>query len=278
MKKVLVCLLVLALLGCAALAEGYLGDMVVVNCEEWVSLREYPGTEATRLAKVPLGARVLDCETASNGFAYCHYEGQDGYILLKYLEAAEEGAEPFEGDVVLDTTVNGLHVVAVRTFSNEQEHITVTCADGDNTLWTRTMDTSAGQVDCLDVFMGGTAEDPRVMLYQVMEGLASCDVTTGEPVWTLPASEANLGAGICHAVAKDGTMVIGGYFGPDPVAIDVDGHVLWRSDVEDENIFWLYEIELRDDCVAAHYEYFPEEGSGWVLYGYDGQKLGVERD
>lgn len=37
-------------------AFEYIGYMEVVNCDEWVSLREVPSTIAKRLTQVPLGA------------------------------------------------------------------------------------------------------------------------------------------------------------------------------------------------------------------------------
>ena len=46
-----------------ALADAeYIGNMEVVNCNEWVSLRESPSTSAKRLVKVSLGAIVSNCE------------------------------------------------------------------------------------------------------------------------------------------------------------------------------------------------------------------------
>lgn len=66
----------------------YLGESStrrIVNCNEWVSLRSAPSTSASRITKVPLGASVVFISYASNGFAYCTYNGHDGYILTKYL-------------------------------------------------------------------------------------------------------------------------------------------------------------------------------------------------
>lgn len=78
----------LVLLGASALAEvTYYGTMMVDNCEEWVSLRDGPGTGCGRLAKVPLFALVTDAEwePICGDFIYCNYDGQFGYILAKYL-------------------------------------------------------------------------------------------------------------------------------------------------------------------------------------------------
>lgn len=61
-----------------------MGSMRVVNCDEWVSLREYASTNAPRIAKVPLGA-VVEATWYNYSFAECEYHGATGYILLKYL-------------------------------------------------------------------------------------------------------------------------------------------------------------------------------------------------
>ncbi len=66
-------------------------NMRVVNCKDYVSLRQKPSTTSVRLAKVPLGALVLAYPEAGerNGFISCTYHGEDGYILAEYLEPVE---------------------------------------------------------------------------------------------------------------------------------------------------------------------------------------------
>lgn len=69
-----------------------LGNLTVVNCEEWVSLREHPDTNSTRLAKVPLGAKVEAYYYGSNqDFYVCFYDGKVGFILKKYLTNKASG-------------------------------------------------------------------------------------------------------------------------------------------------------------------------------------------
>jgi hypothetical protein len=53
--------LLLALLPLFSLAEEYVGNMEVVNCREWVSMREAPSTKARRVVKVSLGSIVSNC-------------------------------------------------------------------------------------------------------------------------------------------------------------------------------------------------------------------------
>ena len=60
----------------------------VVNCEEWISLREYPSTDAPVLARVPLGAfipRVGRDGPRTGDFAHGRYKGVEGYALYEYL-------------------------------------------------------------------------------------------------------------------------------------------------------------------------------------------------
>jgi len=63
-------------------------DMRVVRCKDFVSLRSGPSTSSKRLAKVSLGALVLALPGAEekNGFLWCSYHDQTGYILSEYLE------------------------------------------------------------------------------------------------------------------------------------------------------------------------------------------------
>ena len=87
--------------------QFYLGAMRVVRCRDYVSLRATPDKTGKVLAKVPLGAIVLYCSNNVNKYANsaykkqrelfirCEYEGQEGYILKKYLEPAPE-YEPAE--------------------------------------------------------------------------------------------------------------------------------------------------------------------------------------
>ncbi len=85
--------ILLMMLSLFAVAEDnpheYVGNMEVVNCNEWVSLREYPRTNAKRLVKVSLGAIVHDCYAYSDEWYYAEFDGYSGYILAEYLEPSD---------------------------------------------------------------------------------------------------------------------------------------------------------------------------------------------
>lgn len=65
--------------------KGYLGEYYVVNCKEWVSLREHASASSRRLAQVPLGTRVNTCYDTTFDFYLCEYDNNVGFILKKYL-------------------------------------------------------------------------------------------------------------------------------------------------------------------------------------------------
>lgn len=86
----LLLLLCIAFTMLPALADAeYIGNMEVVNCNEWVSLREKPSTSAKRLVKVSLGAIVSSCKQFSDDWIYAEYDGYGGYILAEYLEPSD---------------------------------------------------------------------------------------------------------------------------------------------------------------------------------------------
>ena len=93
MKKLLVMALVcLGIFSVSLSANAQMYYATVVNCNEWISLREYPSTSAPRITKIPLGATVKvyiayddDQACPRNGFYYCEYGGHFGYCLQAYL-------------------------------------------------------------------------------------------------------------------------------------------------------------------------------------------------
>lgn len=86
----LLLLLCMVLAAAPAMADGeYIGNMEVVNCNEWVSLREEPSTKSQRLVKVSLGAIVSNCRQVNDAWIYAEYDGYSGYILADYLEPSD---------------------------------------------------------------------------------------------------------------------------------------------------------------------------------------------
>lgn len=81
----------------AAAQDGYIGMMEVINCNEWVSIRERPSESAPRLTQVPLGAVVQDARPFNPKWIHASYNGFEGYILAEYLTPRKaEAAAPAE--------------------------------------------------------------------------------------------------------------------------------------------------------------------------------------
>ena len=97
LRVITVVALALALMLCACGAQAktstdyssvysnLIGAMEIVNCQSWASLRVYPDSSSARLAKVPLGATVVNCYYQDDKFTYCEYNGISGYILNSNL-------------------------------------------------------------------------------------------------------------------------------------------------------------------------------------------------
>jgi uncharacterized protein YgiM (DUF1202 family) len=66
--------------------------MIVVNCKEWITLRESPSTSSASLRQIPLGDSVTFLGNAENGFYHVSYLGTEGYALASYLTLAGSSA------------------------------------------------------------------------------------------------------------------------------------------------------------------------------------------
>ncbi|MBR0367920.1 MAG: hypothetical protein IJH86_05945 [Clostridia bacterium] len=276
MKRAFALLLCLILFPAAALAD----DMVVVNCNEWVSLRKGPSASSERLMKVPLYEIVTDCQWAENDFVRCTYGGMTGYVQGKYLEPLE----PNEPETLLDVQLPqyGMEVMALRQYDGATEKLTVTGYDASGAEKWRYV-TDGGEpteLSMTDAFIGGTSDDPRVLVFNAKEGLYSLNLYTGEVIWLLADSEVNLGAGIAHAADGDGTLYVCGYYGPDPVCIGHDGQVRWQSDSGSDDIFWPYRITVEERGIVTQYAMTDrDEGEGRVIYDRDdGHVVDIEYD
>ena len=71
--------------------QAYWG--IVVNCNEWITLRAKPYTSAATVTRIPLGARVMIYDGAPyNGFYAAKYNGMYGYVLAHYIRSTNEAA------------------------------------------------------------------------------------------------------------------------------------------------------------------------------------------
>ncbi len=69
----------------------YLGNMQIINCQSYASLRDYPSTSAKMLARVPLGSIVTNVFYHDERFSYCMFGDIEGYILNANLSWVSGG-------------------------------------------------------------------------------------------------------------------------------------------------------------------------------------------
>lgn len=370
----LLCLMIAAesALAATSSAAEYLGDMQVVNCKQWVSLRRTPSTEAKRLATVPLGSIVTNCHSASNGFVQCDYMGQTGFILEKYLRrldipvptaapqtqtqptaaptqktnkapakgsvgedtsrqgelgtkmgaaptpyvapapvptaaptiaptlapspspavslppelmpyaeniilateepAAEPTPEPLPepmGDLILDG-VSGTQVKAYRKLDGVNETVTIQGIDTDGQIvWE--YQTAAAQREngnAITVFLDGANLPNFVFVYNADEGLSM--LFFGDTAWTIPLEKLTLNGDVIYAVGPFSNIYVGGSEGTDPVAIDLSGQIVWRSNSEGcTGLYMIIADEFGLICQYTAIDGDPE-ADGVVFFGLDG--------
>ena len=283
--------------------EYYIGAMRVVNCRDFVSLRATPDKTGIVLAKVPLGSIVLYCNNnvkqyASGSyrkqaelFIQCEYEGQEGYILKKHLQRAPE-FEPAEtmqnndemtkeeiignGEVILDWNEFNVSVMAAyeKVYDGDTtwEYVRVGCFINDIPNWGYTEAVKLNEKPVtLKAFMGGTEDDPMVYVYDEAYGLTMLDLMDGTEVWTIMKDECSIGdASVITIDDESGILYVAGTDGPDPVAIDIDGRIMWRSEVGDPEVFEPQEIILNPNDITVTY------GSGKiVMLEYNGELISV---
>ena len=169
---------------------------------------------------------------------------------------------------ILDTMVGGVRVIARQIYQEKNEYMMVVGLDGsNNTLWMKETVTDAiTELMQTDVFIGGTQDAPLVMLYNACKGLSAIDPATGDVIWELAKSTIDLGGSISYVVDGNGVAYIGGYYGPDPVAIDAFGNVMWQASSGSDGATWLYRMELTDAGVACAYGSMANENTGTIVY------------
>lgn len=100
MKKFFMIVAIFAVMMSASVVQAHMGDYYlarVVNCNEWISLREYPSTSAPRITKIPLGATVKIYKgqlgerhsSPEDGFYWTEYNGLHGWCLREYISVGE---------------------------------------------------------------------------------------------------------------------------------------------------------------------------------------------
>lgn len=285
MKRIL--LLALALMLLTAAHAQVPEEMQIINCEEWVSLRAQPDASSQRYAEVPLGETVRGFFDPKGDFSLCEYEGRVGYIMNKYLQerATVLPVTLPQGEPSYEIEMETGSLKVWRGFGATGEIMRLGCYDAAGELiWSYQTETlMSTELSGVDVFLNLYAPESLVMVHNTSFGLIALDASTGEEAWVLPRSEVHLGGSIIYAVTADGSMYIGGYYGPDPVCISADGRVKWEASSlhtndagEKAGFTWLNSIVVLSDGIAAYYNNCDEPV--WVGYDLKGKMIAWEYD
>ena len=84
-----------------------------------------------------------------------------------------------------------------------------------------------------------------------------------------------MGNAAAVAVDENGTVYLAGTDGPDPVAISLDGRVLWQSSIGNPDVYGPYEITLQNNTVQVKYECGMSNGYKLVTFDNSGTLLSI---
>ena len=186
-------------------------------------------------------------------------------------------SEYIDDAVILDQVVGDVRVIGRQIYQQDCEYLMAVGLDASgNELWkTETTTDNITELMQTDVFIGGTAEEPLVMMYNACRGLSAINPANGKVKWTIYKRDLNLGGSISHVVDSKGICYIGGYYGPDPVAINTKGKVLWQASSGSAEATWLYRMDLSDEGIACAYGKMAGEDYGTIVYDFDGNVVSI---
>jgi len=179
--------------------------------------------------------------------------------------------------VILDEIVGDVRVIGRQIYQQDCEYLMAVGLDAAGTeLWkTETTTDNITELMQTDVFIGGTAKKPLVMMYNACRGLSAINPANGKVKWTIYKRDLNLGGSISHVVDDKGVCYIGGYYGPDPVAINTKGKVLWQASSGSVEATWLYRMDLSDEGIACAYGKMAGEDYGTIIYDFNGNVVSI---
>lgn len=230
--------------------------MQVVNVKDWLALREGPGTSYKLITTMTPGSYVTDCLYVNADWVHVTYEGQSGYAYSDYLVKAELPVEKHPGfselkslpaykafmkvgDLVCEATLGKYHVAVRRAYTDNTEQLLAVGYDFvDKPCWRAFEEIETiGPVDGTAAFIAGTEENPYLVLFSSATGFTARAIDEkGTVLWTndcqnqgTAIENALPGSGLIAAVASDGTIIAAGCADDAPIAIDVNGNLLWRG-------------------------------------------------
>ena len=266
--------------------------MQVVHLSDWLALREGPGTDYKRIAEIPANAYVTDCLYVNAHWVHVTYEGQSGYAYAQYLAKATKPVEKHVGfselaslpsyssfkkvgEEIIDTKSGKFHIAVRRAYTDHSEQLLAVIYDFvEKPLWTAFEEHEGTEQLSTAAFLAGTPDNPYLVMFNSDKGFTARAI--GEKstlLWTNDcanqgtAKESVLpSGGLTAVVDQDGTIYAIGSADEAPIAIDVNGNLLWSGINPDPLLIrGAVEMTVTEEELA-------------VLYGAEGQCFRVTYD
>ena len=151
------------------------------------------------------------------------------------------------------------------------------CFLDGNPLWghVETLE-KQGDKNLLKTFIGGTEDDPQVMVFDGGYGLTMLDLLSGKDKWTVNVGNCPMGDAAAVAVDEDtGTIYLAGSDTP-PVAITQDGRVLWEAEIDNPNVYDPFDIQIKDSTIEIKYTSGKQSGYKLVILDNTGDLIDIE--
>ena len=101
-------------------------------------------------------------------------------------------------------------------------------------------------------------DTPNAVKYWVyVDGRIYCSTTESQATVTKRKVDTEYTVSVT-ALLEDGTILATGFFGPDFIAIDMDGNTLHYISTHDVDIYWPYLIEMENGLIVVTFEGYPE--------------------
>ena len=159
-------------------------------------------------------------------------------------------SETVDHDVIYEEVISAVDAVATDVeFERQIEEgmeraILRGYAEDGNVVWTY----ETGEYEAAQLYRTDEIGRNGDRFYFVEDGaVVALNVSDGSVLW----KNDEFGGSGSYTFGDDGTVYVSGYFGPDFMAIDLDGTTLCYIDAFDPEYYWAYEITYLGDQVAV---------------------------
>ena len=170
----------------------------------------------------------------------------------------------------MDCSIADRRIVASRSFEANGEILRVGCYEYEtDPVWGYCTSVNyVTELTATEAFLGGTAQNPAVMIHNTDQGLYKVNIWTGEVEWIVPARGAadermpflmRLMTVPERSICAATTVRIRWLFHQTET-------FCWRADADNDDIYWPYHLCLENGVVVTRYGGYSEYGEFVVAY------------